>query len=540
MFTIQISVDGNTRMDTLYNPMLASSDGCVITAGSVDLELGKAGSATITVPKTNPLYGQIQKMKTLVQIMNGTEELFCGRVLHDEVDFYGNKELYLEGNLAFMIDRIMPFPDANAGYIYNGYAATYFRECMDIYNNQSPGYSTLEAFDMTNSYISSKYTNMALQFEEHEYVTIQDAVYDKIVNTCGGYLKTRLVRFDNGMPIHTIDYVDPDDVGTGVGQFHVSDQTIEFGENLLDLSEYITAEDTFTVLVPLGKMQETKVQYTEDGKQHEKTVNTQRIDISGVTRNPNVDPDDQGQLYVRDPNAQAIFGNIWKTIVWDDVSDATQLYGLAHDYLGQYNHINTTLTISAVDLSLIDVDASKFHVGDYVVVASLPHGFNKTVQCKKINIDLLNPGNSEYTFETPQKTISEMQSSTASNVDSVKAQMSAQGSGSIEGLENRITNLEAFVEILQKYSSIQETEETTIMGIFNSVDDWRVSHIYLSPAVTDRPANNNGILAVRKLPGNYGNLTYYTNDGYIWHTTVSAGVLAEPWKQIDFVAAQTS
>ena len=205
MLTIQISVDGNTRMDTLYNPMLASSDGCAITSGSVDLELGKAGSATITVPKTNPLYGQIQKMKTLVQIMNGTEELFCGRVLHDEVDFYGNKELYLEGNLAFMIDRIMPFPPATDGYLYNGNAAGYFRHCMTTYNDQSPGYSTLEAFDMTNSYISSKYANMALKFEEHEYVTIQDAVYDKIVNACGGYLKTRLVRFDNGMPIHTID-----------------------------------------------------------------------------------------------------------------------------------------------------------------------------------------------------------------------------------------------------------------------------------------------------------------------------------------------
>lgn len=544
MFTIQAVVNG--VMKTLYHPLMVS-DGCAVTSASVDLELGKAGSATITIPVTNPLYDDISKMKTMIQIMNDSEEVFCGRVLHDEKDFYGNKELYLEGNLAYLIDRVMPFPPIEQDYKFQGFAHDYFTACMNEYNNQSPGYSTLEMFDLTQAYVSSVFDSAVISFEEHEYVTIQDAVYDKIVNVCGGYLKTRFVRFDsNGIPVHTIDYVDPNDVNDNVaGAFHHSGQTISFGENLLDLTEYVTAEDTFTVLVPLGKMQEREIEYDDQTGHHKKTVNTQRIDISGVQRNPNVDPQDQGQLYVRDPNAQNVFGNIWKTIVWDEVEDANQLYGLAHQYLGQYNHIKTSLNVSAVDLSLVDVNVDKLHVGDYVNIISIPHKFGysdpKIVQCVKISLDLLNPGNSEYTFETPQKTISEMQSSTASNVDSVKMQMTTNGGGRTDsGLEQRVADLESFTAVLQKYSSIQETEETTIMGIFNSVDDWRVYHVYLSPAVTDRPVNNNGILAVRKLPLNYGSLTYYSNDGSIWHTTISAGTLATPWKQVDFVAAQSN
>lgn len=380
---------------------------------------------------------------------------------------------------------------------------------------------------MSVSHVSATYQNADISFEEHEYVTVQDAIYDKIVNVCGGYLKTRFLGNDaNGLPQHTLDYVDPADIdNNNAGAFHISNQQIEFGENLLDLSEYVSAEDTFTVLIPLGKMQEQEIEYPDEhGQMHKKTVNTQRYDISGVQRNPNVDPQDQGQLYVRDPNAQGVFGNIWKTVVWDDIEDPNQLYGLAHNYLGQYNHITTTLTINAVDLSLANIDVSKFHVGDYVRVYSLPHSYNKTVQCRKISIDLLNPGNSEYTFETPQKTISEMQSTTASNVDSVKMQMSSQVAGGSGG-----------------NNSISQTLETSVGNIYNTVVDSTVAYFYIDASnVSGLPSGaDNGILEIKKLPLGYGNLTYYGNDGKVFYTTMYNTAL-QTWKEFDWVAQSSS
>lgn len=566
MFTIRAFnslVDPNDPEDkhilVIHHPLMAH-EGKTILEGSVEIELGKAGSAEITIPPTNPGYKYIRKMRTIVQIMNDNEELFCGRVLHEDQDFNNNKKLYLEGELARLIDAIMPFPDSQHGYKYSNTAYGYFGECITIYNSQMDGVNPLVPFwlaenGVTYAHISSKFANMTVEFEEHEYVTVQDAVYDKIVDNCGGFVKTRFLDYDaNGFPRHTIDYVDSDDISNEDGAFHVCGQSIAFSKNLIDLTDSLTAEDLFTVLIPLGKMGETEITYTDpsDGKQHKKTVNTQRVDITTATRRQDIDPEDQGKPYIKDPLAQSIFGNIWKTVVWDEVTNADQLYGLAHTYLGQHNHTISSLVLNAVDLSSIDVDMPKFHIGDYVTVSSWPHRFPRKddsgnivqhLQCRKMSIDLLNISNCEYTFESTQKSLSQMQSTTASNVDSVKVAMSANTGGSssgIDAVESRVTDIEGRVTSIESATAalvlnsteIKTTARTSVVDIFADAPAMRSSWYYVEgSSISDLADTNNGTLEIRKLDSLWGSMTYYSNDEKTWLNYISNGTLGA-WKEV--------
>ena len=532
--------------DTELNQYVQSA----ILEGTVDIELGKAGSAEITIPPTNPGYSRIKKMKTIVQILDGSNEVFCGRVLHEDQDFNNNKKLYLEGELARLIDAVMPFPKGDADdnprgepYKYEGTAHGYLGKCLTIYNSQEDGVNPLVLFQLdpgrlTSPYISSDYATTSISFEEHEYVTVQDAIYNKIIDVCGGYLKVRHVGYDsNGFPLHTIDYVTETDIVDDSetsdlrkrGAFRVSTQKIEFSKNLLDLTDSITAEDTFTVLLPLGKMGEQEIEYIEDGKTHKKTVNTKRLDISGVNRDSHrdIDPVDNGHLYICDPVAQGLYGNIWKTVVWDDVTDANQLYGLAHTYLGQHNNVATSLVLNAADLHMLDPSVESFRLGDFVEIHSWPHrlphrnqnGNPILVQCKKISLDLLNPGSSEYTFETLKKSISEMQSSTASNVDSVKAVINSNAGSSI--------GITTDASIFDPGQGI-----TTMAAVFASVSTRRVAWFYISSSIiTDTPSSDNGMLEVRKLDNDWGSMTYYSNDEKTYIAYMTNGALGS-WKEV--------
>lgn len=571
---------------TLYNPLMAEQ-GCTLTEGTIELELGKAGSAELTIPITNPLYNKLGCLKSIIQIfdtkdINSTvpKEVFCGRILHSDKDFYGNLKLYLEGNLAYLIDKICPFPkqfDKNgqplypeifnpatginyivADYKYAGPAHSYLGYCLNRYNEQTVGIDPHMMFQLSDAlgneyaYISSCYDTMQIEFEEHEYTTVQDSIYNKIVEPCGGYLRTRFIGYDpNGFPMHTIDYLAEDDIdqtATDERRFWVSPQSIKFGENLIDFTRSMTGEETFTVLIPLGKMIQEEVTYqelnpeTQQMEEHKKTVDRQRYDITGVTRNPDIDPQDQGKEYVRDPFAQMIYGNVWKTVVWDDVEDPNVLYGNAHTYLGNYNHHTLSMSINAIDLGLLDVNVVKFRLGDYFNIISAPHHVNDYVQLKKMTINLLDPGQSEYTFETVQHTLSETTSSASSSVESVKTELGKSGGGSsasTDALEKRIYNLE-------QGSIILETEEHDVRDIWASVKDWRERTFYVRDStdpwtnpetgveyhVDDLPTHDNGVLEVKKLPNGFGYLTFHGDHGTVWHTVVFNGEI-QTWKEFE-------
>ena len=357
--------------DLLYDPRLAN-DGYALTSATVDLEIGKAGSVALTAPPTNPTLTGISRMRTMIRVMQDDEEIIRGRVLRDTTDFRKCRKMTIEGELAFLIDYIMPpvYPAVTMS------AESFFRQIIARYNEQVIGVEDTKTLTVGTVTVSG-----TREFYQPEYVTLQDAMYDELVDYFGGYPR---IRVEGG--VRYIDYL--------AEYTHQNTQTIEFGENLVDLSQYISAEDTATVIIPLGAMQQDNT-----GK------DMGRVTIKSL-------PEQAGKEHIQDPTAQTAYGNIWQTVIFDDIEDPAELKRKGQEYLADSKNLLSTLEISAVDLHLLDVDTEALRIGDRVRVVSAPHGVDAVLQCTKIHLDLFNPAASKYTFGDPPKQITKMQETT--------------------------------------------------------------------------------------------------------------------------------
>lgn len=337
----------------VYAPTL-SAEGYAAVSPKVVAELNKAGSAQFILPPDNLMYGRIQKLKSVVTVYDGEEEIFRGRVLHDEKDFYNQKDIYCEGELAFLLDSVV------RPYSFKGGVAALFKQFLDSHNGQVDGWKQFRMGEVTvtdpNDYIVRA---------SSDYPDSLSEMAAKLVGLMGGYLRPRL---SDG--IRYLDYV------TEYGG--ISGQSIEFGSNLLDISEYISAEDVFTVLIPLGAEQQDS-----DGN------TTGRLTVSSVNG---------GKDYIEDSNAISLFGRIVKVQEWDDVTVASNLLKKGKQCLAEGIEMAASLTVKAVDLHLLGVDTGRIRLGDHVRVVSLPHGLDKYFLCSRISYDLVDPQNTEFTL----------------------------------------------------------------------------------------------------------------------------------------------
>lgn len=334
--------------DLLYSPVLIE-DGYIILSPKVCLEVNKVGSFSFLLPPQNPLYDRIQKLYSIVTVYDDQEEIFRGRVLYDDKNFYNQKEVYCEGELSFLLDSVV------RPYNYSGSVEGLFRQYITNHNSQVESQKQFQVGKVTvtdsNNYIVRASSNYPKTWTE---------INDKCLDLLGGYIR---VRKEKG--VRYIDWL------TDAGQ--ISSQIIEFGVNMLDISEYISADAIFTVLIPLGARGEDEKPLT----------------IASVN---------DGKDYIVDTDAVKLFGYIWRTETWDDVTVASNLLSKGKKFLQSGVELAVSLSLKAIDLHVIDVDEKRIGIGDMIRVVSIPHKVDNYFMCTKINLDLVNPDSSEYSF----------------------------------------------------------------------------------------------------------------------------------------------
>ena len=223
----------------LYHPSLVGSGRAIFDAELV-LEANKSGSFRFKMPVTNIMYNQLTKMSTIITVYDNSEEIFRGRILNDERDFNNTKLVYCEGELAFLLDSIVKGyesvpvgddpsnPDPNATTI-----ASFFTDLITNHNNQMESKKQFEVGQVT----VLANTNINVTFTD--YASTWNVFNTYLLDQYGGYVRIRLSEGHR-----YIDYI------SSYG--NTNTQPIVFGENMLDLTQYISAEDLFTVLIPLG------------------------------------------------------------------------------------------------------------------------------------------------------------------------------------------------------------------------------------------------------------------------------------------------
>lgn len=405
----------------LHYPKLAE-EGYVVLNPKLTVEMNKPGKLEYLLPPSNPIYSNVQKMKSIITVCQGDEEMFRGRCLSDKKDFYKRKKMTCEGDVAFLLDSIQ------RPYSFQGSLLEAFSRYISIHNEQVegekqfvPGMVTIPAFSK----------NVNLNNEQHSDTITELKTLQK---TYGGYLRTRL---EDGT--RYVDWLED--------YAHVSTQTIEFGKNLLDLSEYINAQDVFTVLVPLGAE-------TASGRLTVETVN-------------------DGKDYIEDAAAIAIFGRIWRYKKWDGIVLPEELLKVGRIELQTGIEMAVSLDIQAVDLSQAGVEVERIKLGDYVRVVSVPHGLDRYFLCSKIVYDLADPSKTKYTFGITFRTLTEQQSNDVKALQSsfvvVQAMAKAaetSANDAVQKVENVILEVEGKISVVYRYKgSVDNYESLPIEGM---------------------------------------------------------------------------
>lgn len=334
--------------ELLYAPDMANL-GYIVTDAQLTTEINKAGSLEFTIPVTNPNYNAYSKLKSIIRLEQDGTEIWRGRVLDDTKDTNLNKDVMCEGELAFLNDMNVRKYDYSKGIS----VVDYFNRVMNYYAGAS-AYRSIKAGNVT-----VPNTTLKLKMEEATN-TCLDELSSNLVGAIGGYLR---LRRSNGQSY--LDYID--------AYSQTSNQVIEFGSNILSIEEYIDASDVYTVIIPFGK---------QDDKGN-------RVNITSVNN---------GSDYIESAQGTSLFGRIDRSVVWDDVTDPKVLKQQAQSVLKSAIEMATTITISAVDLHLINVNTDAIQLGDWVRVISPPHGIDSDFLCSKMVINLQNPDQSQYTF----------------------------------------------------------------------------------------------------------------------------------------------
>lgn len=245
MYTVQ--VDGHL----LYHPTLIQS-GYAIYNPVITYETNKSGSFQFSMPITNVLYNQIKKMSSIITVYDNSEEIFRGRVLSDERDFNNNKLVYCEGELAYLLDSII------RPTTFSGTVAELFAYIITAHNAEVDSYKRFSVGECT--VLPENEVSIQLQ----DYSSAWSVLNSYLLDVYGGYIRTRVSD-----DVRYIDYIS--------SYNSTNDQVIQFGTNLLDIDQFISAESIITKLIPLGASYAVEVDDSEITPGEISSVETETI-----------------------------------------------------------------------------------------------------------------------------------------------------------------------------------------------------------------------------------------------------------------------
>lgn len=228
----------------------------------------------------HPHYGRIDTLRSELFVYEDGAELFRGRCVTGQEDFNRTHKLSCESDLAYLCDSVM------RPYEFKGNIPDFLRMVLDNHNAQVEG---RKRFQMGNVTVmdSNNYINRSDSHHSHSL----DCLRNKLVQTHGGYLRTRLGK--DG--VRYLDYV------TDAGG--INSQVIRYGVNLAGYEKNRDATSLFTALIPTG----AEIEVTgENGSRQTETVN-----ITSVNN---------GVDYIYDEDAVARYGWIFRQAQWEDVA----------------------------------------------------------------------------------------------------------------------------------------------------------------------------------------------------------------------------
>lgn len=348
--------DSNIDQFTLINPTLA-------------LEVNKSGEFSFQIANTHPFYDKIINKRSYIEVYQDGEWLWSGRPIKVSTALKLVKTVVCEGELSFLHDsnqRIAEYHDISV--------KDYFTTLINKHNAMV---DESKRFAVGNVTVTDSNDSL---YRYSNYEDTFDTIQDKLIDRLGGYILTRHVD-----GIRYIDYVE--------SYPYITNQIIEIGSNIIDLSLEESSTDTISALIPLGKK---LTEISEESPQEEAT-GEERLTIESVNN---------GLDYIVNDDAVSRIGMVFGTVTFDDVTDPYNLLAKGSEELTDRIYNTLVISLNIFDRSFIDKTMASFRLGASVIANSPKHGLHhKQMMISKMQISLVDVSKSKIEIGVTKKSI---------------------------------------------------------------------------------------------------------------------------------------
>ena len=389
----------------LYRP---NDPQALVLTPKLTREVSKGGSLVFTMTRDHAQYDMLQKLSTVVQVRRDGKEIWRGRVLKHEADFYNRRVVYCEGALSYFNDSsITPFN-------YKGTLRQFLQHLIDAHNDQVK--SKMKCFQLGT--VTVALGNLVVQFGDadqygvgEDYGKVWDILDKLVLKVFGGYF---YCSFDAATGLNVLNYCDQ-----AVEAKRQTAQKIEYGRNLLNLSETTDATDLYTRIYPIGNKHTVdtskwyyKLMWWRDTSQdkHEERWGIMETDAATVAQylpasgySYNLE-----EGWIQNDTAVQKFGVITR-IVELDTDSANDTFAAGVQALQQNYAMKTSYVIRAVDLVDAGYDTDRLDFSMYSRIVSAPHSVDAVMLCTKLVELLEKPAQKEFTFGMTRRTLTDRQ-----------------------------------------------------------------------------------------------------------------------------------
>ena len=348
--------DSNLEQFTLISP-------------KADVEVNKSGEFNFQILNNHPYYDKIINKKSYIEIYENGKWLWGGRPIKVNTSLKLAKTVTCEGELSFLHDS-----NQRLAEYHNISVSDYFKAIINKHNAMVG-----EDKQFTVGNVTVEDTNDSL-YRYSNYEDTFDTIQEKLIDKLGGYL---LIRHENG--VRYIDYLKE--------YPYITNQMIQIGSNIIDLSLEDNSSDTISALIPLGK----KISEINGETSAQENDTEERLTIESVN---------DGLDYIVNEDAVSRLGLVFGVQTWDDVTIPSNLLKKGYEELTDRIYSNLTISLNIFDRSFIEENIDSFKLGATVICDSPKHGlYQKQMMISSMSISLVDISQNTITIGSNTKSI---------------------------------------------------------------------------------------------------------------------------------------
>lgn len=387
------------------------------------MEANQPGSLEFTIAPDHPAIFALEKLKAEVVLKKSGTTYWKGRIVDDTQALDTTRRVYCEGKLKCLGDTVI------RPHVYDGTAATVFAAYLNEHNRQVADYQKILPGTVT---VTGDIYRALINYES-TYDRVQD-----LVKSLGGYL---VLRYESDG-----DYLDwkPSIATTAA-------QSITLGENLISLSQELSAEKLYTVCIPRGaKLADENGATTET-----------RLGVESL----------KGVDYIFDSDLVQQYGWICAPVsetTWDDITTASALLTKGQAYLNANKGLILTLAITAVDLKLAGQNINSFNFLENINVVSTVHGIQSSYLLTKLELDITNPAGTRIVLGSSVMTLTDKNKQAQQDIVLTMNDLATALTGTAVDLAGEIAAREAYIRYDGGTIEMGETGSNLKMRLTNT------------------------------------------------------------------------